>query len=65
MEDGKIKDTPELRRAMKDMIVLSYNEATHYVLDILTDTTSGPELAPAEMDKWQFFERGALPRRAK
>src|SRR4051812_8300724 len=43
MEDGKIKDTPELRRAMKDMIVLSYNEATHYVLDVLTDTTSGPE----------------------
>jgi hypothetical protein len=52
MEDGKIKDTPELRRAMKDMIVLSYNEATHYVLDVLTDTTSGPELAPAEMEKW-------------
>jgi len=52
MEDGKIKDTPELRRAMKDMIVLSYNEATHYVLDVLTETTSGPELAPAEMEKW-------------
>jgi hypothetical protein len=52
MEDGKIKDTPELRRAMKDMIVLSYNEATHYVLDVLTDTTSGPELPAAEMDKW-------------
>lgn len=52
MEDGKIKDTPELRRAMKDMIVLSYNEATHYVLDVLTETTSGPELAAAEMEKW-------------
>jgi len=52
MEDGKIKDTAELRRAMKDMIVLSYNEATHYVLDVLTDTTSGPELPAAEMEKW-------------
>ena len=52
MEDGKIKDTPELRRAMKDMIVLSYNEATHYVLDVLTETTSGPELPPVEMEKW-------------
>lgn len=52
MEDGKLKDTPELRRAMKDMIVLSYNEATHYVLDVLTDTTSGPELPPAEMEEW-------------
>src|SRR5262245_19623936 len=27
MEDGKIKDTEELRRAMRDMIVESYNEA--------------------------------------
>jgi hypothetical protein len=52
MEDGKIKDTPELRRAMKDMIVLSYNEATHYVLDVLTDTTGGPELPPTEMEGW-------------
>lgn len=52
MEDGKIKDTPELRRAMKDMIVLSYNEATHLVLDTLTDTTSGPELPPTEMELW-------------
>lgn len=53
LEDGKIKDTPELRRAMKDMIVLSYNEATHLVLDTLTDTTSGPELPPAEMESWR------------
>src|SRR5687768_15782946 len=44
MEDGKIQDTPELRRAIKDMIVDSYNEATHYILDLLTETTSGPEL---------------------
>ncbi len=52
MEDGKFSDSPELRRAMKDMIVLSYNEATHYVLDRLTETTSGPELPPAEMEIW-------------
>src|SRR5437868_12469431 len=52
MEDGKLKDSDELRRAMKDMIVLSYNEATHYVLDVLTDTTSGPELPVTEMEKW-------------
>jgi beta-lactamase class A len=52
MQDGKIKDTPELRRAMKDMIVDSSNDATHYVLDVLTETTSGPELAPEEMATW-------------
>jgi beta-lactamase class A len=52
MEDGKLKESDELRRAMKDMIVLSYNEATHYVVDSLTETTSGPELPAAEMEKW-------------
>ncbi|MGB9182345.1 MAG: serine hydrolase [Pyrinomonadaceae bacterium] len=52
MEDGKLKDSEELRRAMKDMIVESSNDATHYVLDVLTDTTSGPELTPDEMLKW-------------
>jgi hypothetical protein len=54
MEDGKTEDGPELRRAMRDMIVDSYNEATHYVLDVLTGTTSGPELPPTEMVDWEF-----------
>ncbi|HEX8097746.1 MAG TPA: serine hydrolase [Pyrinomonadaceae bacterium] len=54
LEDGKLKDSDELRRATRDMIVQSLNEATHYVLDSLTDTTSGPELAPAEMEKWAY-----------
>jgi hypothetical protein len=52
MEDGKIADTPELRRAMHDMIVHSYNEPTGYIIDLLTGTTSGPELPPAEMEIW-------------
>ena len=52
MEDKRLADTPELRRAMKDMIVESYNEATHYVLDVLTGTTSGPELPDAELVEW-------------
>src|SRR5436189_238067 len=44
MEDGKVTDTPELRRAMKDMIIESLNEATGLVVDTLTGTTSGPEM---------------------
>jgi len=52
MEDGKLKDTEELRRAMKDMIVDSLNEATGYVVDMLTDTTSGAEMPPAEFEAW-------------
>ena len=54
MEDGKIQDTEELRRAMRDMIVESYNEATHYVLDMVTETTSGPELPPEDMKAWEY-----------
>ena len=52
MEDKTISDTPELRRALSDMIVDSGNEATGYVLDVLTGTTSGPELPPAELAVW-------------
>ncbi len=52
LEDGKLKESEELRRAMRDMIVDSSNDATHYVLDALTDTTSGVELSPAEMEQW-------------
>jgi beta-lactamase class A len=61
MEDGRLADTPELRRAMSDMIVHSYNEATHYVIDLLTGTTSGPELSEAELKAW-FDQRNAVTR---
>lgn len=52
LEDGKLADTAELRRAMKDMIVDSSNDATAYILDALTGTTGGPELPEAEMKLW-------------
>nr|MBA3353813.1 serine hydrolase [Blastocatellia bacterium] len=32
----------------------SSNEATQYILDVLTDTSSGGELPQAEFDKWQY-----------
>jgi beta-lactamase class A len=53
LEDKKIEDTAELRRAIKDMIVDSSNEATHYVVDVVTHTTGGYELPPKEMADWQ------------
>jgi beta-lactamase class A len=53
LEDKKIEATPELRRALKDMIVDSSNEATQYVVDVLTHTTAGYELLPKEMAEWQ------------
>lgn len=61
LEAGQLKDTPELRRAVRDMIVDSCNEATQYVVDVLTDTTSGPELPPAEMVVWAH-KRNAVNR---
>lgn len=61
LEDGKITDRPELRRAMKDMIVDSSNDATNYLVDVLTDTTGGPELPPAELAAWSA-QRGAVTR---
>lgn len=61
MEDGKLDESDELKRAMRDMIVDSYNEATHYVLDVLTGTTSGPELAPDTLRAWHD-QRNAVNR---
>jgi hypothetical protein len=52
MEKGKLQDTAELRRAMRDMIVDSSNDATHYIVDLLTGTTAGPELSNEEMKAW-------------
>jgi beta-lactamase class A len=61
LEDKKIEQTPELTRAMRDMIVDSSNEATQYVLDVLTHTTGGYELPPKEMEEWQY-QRNAVNR---
>jgi hypothetical protein len=61
LEDKKIEQTPELTRALKDMIVDSSNEATQYVLDVLTHTTGGYELPPKEMEQWQY-QRNAVNR---
>jgi beta-lactamase class A len=54
LEDGKITMTPELNRGLQDMIVVSSNEATQYILDVLTDSSSGAELPQKEFDKWQY-----------
>ena len=53
LEDGKIAMTPELERGLKDMIVVSSNEATQYVLDVVTRTSSGAELPDKDFLLWQ------------
>src|SRR5215212_444984 len=61
LEDKKIEQTAELTRALRDMIVDSSNEATQYVVDVLTQTTAGYELPPKEMEEWQY-QRNAMNR---
>ena len=61
LEDKKIQQTDELKRAVRDMIVDSSNEATQYVVDVLTQTTGGFELPSKEMEEWQY-KRNAMNR---
>lgn len=53
IEKGMVQPTPELNRAIRDMIVDSSNDATSLVMDVLTGTTSGPELAPQPFETWK------------
>jgi len=61
LEVKTIQETDELKRAVHDMIVDSSNEATQYVVDVLTQTTGGFELPPKEMEEWQY-KRNAVNR---
>ncbi|MGP1375404.1 MAG: serine hydrolase [Almyronema sp.] len=53
LEQGMIASSAELERAMQDMIVDSSNDATSLVVDVLTGTTSGPELPNGPFATWQ------------
>ncbi len=48
-----LEDGPELRRAMADMIRDSSNDATSLLVDLLSGTTSGPDLPPEQLGPWQ------------
>ncbi|HEX8337184.1 MAG TPA: serine hydrolase, partial [Pyrinomonadaceae bacterium] len=52
LEDGRLRESEEFTRALRDMIVESSNDATHYVLDSLTGVSSGAELQPEELKAW-------------
>lgn len=53
IEKGMIAPSPELERAIRDAIVDSSNDATSLVVDVLTGTTSGPELPAAPFETWK------------
>lgn len=52
-DQGALKLTPERNRAFTEMIRESDNDATAFVLDELTGTTSGPELEPKKLQDWE------------
>ncbi len=54
-EAGRLADNPELVRAVHDMITVSSNDATGLVVDSITGTTSGPEIADAV--EWASWKR--------
>ena len=47
--------TPEIERALREMIRVSDNDAASFLVDVLTDTTSGPELQGKALE--EFLER--------
>lgn len=47
--------TPEIERALREMIRISDNDAAAFLVDVLTDTTSGPELKDKALE--DFLER--------
>ncbi len=58
---GRLSRTRELRRACSAMIRDSSNDATAYIVDLLTGTTGGPELPAAALRRW-LHRRGAIQR---
>ena len=53
LQGGMIPASLELDRAIRDAIVTSSNDATSLVVDVLTGTTSGPELPLKPFETWQ------------
>jgi hypothetical protein len=53
IETGMIPNSPELERAIEDMVVHSSNDATSLVVDMLSGTTSGPELPSGPFETWK------------
>src|SRR5829696_4038274 len=52
LEDGRLKESEEFTRGLRDMIVDSSNDATAFILDSLTGVSSGAELSTEELKAW-------------
>src|SRR5260370_6036586 len=48
----KKENDPDMPRALKEMIVMSDNDATAFVLDTISDTCSGPQLQGRALNRF-------------
>ena len=53
LESGMVPTSDELTRALRDALVDSSNDATSLLVDVLSGTTSGPDLPPGPFETWQ------------
>lgn len=60
-KEGRVKIEGEVARGLSDMITVSSNDATGYILDVLTGTGSGGELPEKEFAEWAY-KRNAVNR---
>ena len=61
VHDGKLDLTPELQRALQEMIHVSDNDATAFILDVISNTSSGPELSGRALA--QFLDKRSVANR--
>jgi beta-lactamase class A len=61
VHDGKLDLTPEIQRALQEMIHVSDNDATAFLLDVISDTASGPQLSGPALDQF-LYKRGVANR---
>ncbi len=54
LADKRVKATGELDRGLRDMIVDSSNDATGYILDVLSGVSSGPQLPEKQFAAWSY-----------
>lgn len=53
LEQGMVQPSPEISRALTDMISGSSDDATSYLVDVLSGTTSGPSLPSGPLETWR------------
>ena len=53
LEQGMVQPSSEISRALTDMVRNGSDDATSYLVDVLSGTTSGPSLPLGPLETWQ------------